>query len=304
MNRREIIQYIRQKSVVSEEQKISLINMLYNHSNNFGSLCGWIKSLNVLASKTFRELLSFERIEVVKMLIQGAEESISKDTFGRLVEIFFGRESILSGAILNQLQKEKEYRVKALLVQLLFHFCNRPIEGSSVGDYLAGLHNRDEIFRCKILHFLYAYYGGEALPLILKEATNIIPPPSLFFCMTLNHYLRLHPEIKWDEDIQKTIWSKMNSSRNEITKNGIDALFGQMQNSICRHEFLSLFHVCEQPKLQISNGSSRDIASEQFERFKKINSFGTEVKNVSFHNNQNRDIGSGNSKKDPIRFEI
>jgi|GEM_PF-1343968 len=304
MNRREIIHYIRHETAISEEKKAPLIHMLYNHSNNFGSLCRWIKSLNIFASVTFQELLSFERVEVVKVLIRGAEESISKEAFGKLIEIFFERASILSEAILNKLQKEKEYRVKALLVQLLSHFCNRPIEGSSIEDYLAGLHNPDELFRCKILHFLYKHYGGEGLSAILQEVIKIDPPPSLFFSMVLNHYLRLHPEIKWDEGIQKTIWSKINFSRNQITKDNIDVLFGKMQNSIFRHEFLSLIHTCEQPKLQISNGSDRDRPDGRLERFMKIDSSEREVKHVSFHDNQNRDIGSGNPEKDAIRFEI
>ncbi len=272
MNRREIIRYIREETVISEEQKISLIHMLYKHSNNFDSLCSWIKSLNMFISETYQELLSFERVEVVKALIRGVEEKISNDTFGNLVEIFFGKASCFPKVVLSKLQKEKECQVKALLTQLLIHFSNYPIEGSSLEDYLLGLHHRDELFRCKILHFLYKHYGGEALPLILQETIKIIPPPSLFFYMTLNHYLRLHPEMKWDEDIQKTIWSKINASRNQIAKDGIEVLFEQMQHSILRHEFLSLIHTCEQPRLQISHESDRDQTSLRLERLEKIDS--------------------------------
>ena len=272
MNRREIIRYIREETVISEEQKISLIQILYKHSNNFDSLCSWIKSLNMFISETYQELLSFERVEVVKALIRGVEEKISNDTFGNLVEIFFGKTPHFSEVVLSKLQKEKEFRVKALMTQLLIHFSNYSIEGSSLEDYLSGLHHRDELFRCKILHFLYKHYGGETLPLILQEAIKIISPPSLFFYMTLNHYLRLHPEIKWDEDIQKTIWSRINFSRNQIEKDGIEVLFQQMQHSILRYEYLSLIHTCEQPKLQISHESEREAPSGGLERFEKINS--------------------------------
>jgi len=277
MNRREIIRYIREETVISEEQKISLIQILYKHSNNFDSLCSWIKSLNMFISETYQELPSFERAEVVKTLIRGVEEKISNDTFGKIMEIFFGKTPHFSEVVLIKLQKERECQVKALMTQFLIHFSNYPIEGSSLEDYLSGLHHRDELFRCKILHFLYKHYGGEALPLILQEAIKIISPPSLFFYMTLNHYLRLHPEIKWDEDIQKTIWSRINFSRNQIEKDGIEVLFQQMQHSILRHEFLSLIHICEQPKLQISNESDREPAGGGLERFKKINSSEMEV---------------------------
>jgi hypothetical protein len=304
MNRREIIQYIRQKTVISEEQKISLMHMLYKHSNNFDSLCRLIKSLNMFSSEVFQELLSFEKAEIVKTLIQGVEERISNDTLGKLVEIFFGKASYFLKVVLSELQKETECQVRALMTQLIFHFKSYPIEGSRSEDYLSGLHHPDELFRCKILNFLYKHYGGEALPLILKEAINIIPPPSLFFYMTLNHYLRLHPEINWDEDVQKTIWSRVNFSRNQIAKDGIEILFEQMQHSILRHEFLSLIHTCEQPRLQISNESDREPPSGRLERFKKINFSEMEVNHVSLHDDQNRDIGSRNSEKDAIRSEI
>jgi len=122
--------------------------------------------------------------------------------------------------------------------------------------------------------------------------------------MTLSHYLRLHPEINWDEDVKKTIWSRINFSRNQIAKDGIEVLFEQMQHSIRRHEFLSLIYTCDQPRLQISNESDRKPPSGRFERFEKINSSELEVKNVSLHHNQNRDIGPRNSEKDTIRFEI
>lgn len=304
MNRREIIQYIRQKTVISEEQKISLMHMLYKHSNNFDSLCRLIKSLNIFSSKAFQELLSFEKAEVVKTLIQGAEERISNDTLGKLVEIFFGKASCFPKVVLSKLQKEKECQVKALMTQLLIHFSNYPMEGSTLEDYVSGLHHRDELFRYKVLHFLYKHYGGEALPLVLQETVKIVPQPSLFFYMTLNHYLRLHPEIKWDEDVQKTIWSRMNFSRNPIPKDGLEVLFEQMQYSMPRHEFLSVIHTCEQSSLKISHESDGESPITQLERFEKINSSKMEVERVSFYNNQDRNIGSRNSKKNVIRFEI
>lgn len=231
----------------------------------------------MFSSEAYQELLSFEKAEVVKTLIKGAEERISNETFRKLVEIFFGKASTFLKVVLSELQKETECQVRALMTQFIFHFNNYPIEGSRLEDYLSGLHHRDELFRCKILNFLYKHYGAEALPLILKETINIIPPPSLFFYMTLNHYLRLHPEIKWDEDVQKTIWSRINFSRNQIAKDGIWVLFQQMQDTILRHEFLSLYHTCEQPRLQISNESNREPPSGRLERFKKINSFKMEV---------------------------
>ena len=273
MNRREIILYIRQKTVISEEQKVSLIQILYKHSNNFDSLCRWIKSLNAFASETYQELLSFERMEVVRTLIRGSEEKISNETFGKLVEIFFGKASHFPKAVLSKLQKEKECQVKALMTQLLIHFYNHPMEGSNLGDYLSGLHHRDELFRCKILHFLHKHYGGEALSAILQEVIKIVPPPSLFLSMTLNHYLRLHPEIKWNEEIRRTILSKNHLPGNQVEKDRMLVLFQQVQYPILRHEFLSLIHICNKPESQVSHESERDMTRGRLERFEKIVSF-------------------------------
>jgi len=104
MNRRAIIQYIHRKTVISEEQKISLIHMLYNHSNHFDSLSRLIKSLNLFSSKAYQELLSFERAEVVKTLIKGAEERVLNETLGKLIEIFFRETSSFLKVVLNEMQ--------------------------------------------------------------------------------------------------------------------------------------------------------------------------------------------------------
>jgi len=273
MNRREIIRYIREETAISEEQKISLTQWLYKHSNNFDSLCRWIKSLNIFASETYHELLDFERMELVKTLIRGVEEKISNDTFVKLVEIFFGKVSYFPNAVLMKLQKEKEDPVRAPMVQLLLHFYNSPMEGSTLKDYLSGLHHRDELFRCKILHFLYKHYGEEALPLILQEAIKTAPPPSLFFSMALNHYLRLHPEIMWDGETRRTILSKNHFSGGQTEKDRMLVLFQQMQYPILRHEFLSLVYTREKPEPQVSHESGRNLTRLRLERFEKINSF-------------------------------
>lgn len=272
MNRREAIRYIHEETVISPEQRISLTQMLFKHLNNFDSLCSWIKCLTAFASEAYHGLRSFERMEVVRTLIRGVEEKISNETFGKLVEIFFGQASYFLKAVLIRLQKEEECQVRALMAQLLLHFSNYPIEGSSLEDYLPGIHHRDELFRCKILHFLYKHYGGEALSAILQEVIKIVPPPSLFFSMTLNHYLRLHPEMKWEEEIQRTIWSRNNFFGNQNEKDRILVLVQQMQHSILRHDFLSLIHTCEQPELQISHESEGNLTSRRLERFEKIDS--------------------------------
>jgi len=271
MNRREIIQYIRQKTVLSEEQKTSLINMLYNHSNNFGSLCRWIKNLNIFSSEAFQELFSFERMEVVNTLIRGAEERIWKGSFEELVKIFFGKPSEFSKAILSQLRKEKESQIKALFVQLLCHFNIRPVENSSLWDYVSGLHHPDELIRCKVLHFLYKHYGGKSLSPILKEVIRVVPPPSLFFSMALNHYLRLNPEVMEDETIRRSILPSLHFSGGQTEKGRMVTFFQQMRYPISRHDFLSLIHTQEEPR--ISNVSNENLTKLRLERFEKIDSF-------------------------------
>ncbi len=273
MNRRAILQSIREERAISEEQKISLTRLLDKRSNHFDSLCRQIKSLTLFASGTYHELLGFERMECVKTLIRGIEAKISNDTFVKLMEILFGKVSNFSRAILIGLKKENEKDIKALMVQLLLHFHNSPVEGSSLSDYLSGLHHRDELFRCKILHFLHKHYGGEALSAILQEAIKIIPPPSLFFSMTLNHYLRLHPEIMWDEEIRRTALSRNHFSGNQMEKDRILIFFQQVRYPILRHEFLSLIQTCEQsiPHITLESGGGR--ARLRLDRLEKIESF-------------------------------
>jgi len=87
--------------------------------------------------------------------------------------------------------------------------------------------------------------------------------------MTLNHYLRLHPELKWDEDIQKTIFPKTNVSFNQMEKNRILVFLQQMQHPLLRHEFLSLAHTHEEPVHQ----PDADQTRLRLERFAKIESF-------------------------------
>lgn len=246
-----------------------MINLLYKHSNNFGSLCGWVKSLNIFASGAVQELLVFEREEAVKILVRFIEEKRSSETFGKLVEIFFGNSLRFSEAILSHLQKEKECRIKALLIQLLLHFDKHPMEGSSLEDYIPGLHHRDEVFRCKVLHFLYKHYGEEALSPILQEVVKIDPPPSLFFSMTVNHYLRSHPEITRDEEIRSAILPGIDFSGNQMEKDRMLVLFQQMQFPILRHDFLTLVHTREEP----GHNPDGDRMRLMLARFEKVDSF-------------------------------
>ncbi len=272
MNRRAILQSIRKERALSEEQKISLTRLLYKHSNHFDSLCRQIKSLTLFASETYHGLLGFERMECVKTLIRGIEAKISNDTFLKLVEIFFGKVLNFSKTILIGLKKENEKDIKALMVQLLLHFHHSPVEGSSLSDYLSGLHHPDELFRCKILHFLHKHYGGEALSAILQEAIKIAPPPSLFFSMTLNHYLRLHPEIMQDEEIRRTVLSRNHFSGNQMEKERLLILLQQVRYPVYRHEFLSLIHRCEQPIPNITLESGGGRARLRLDRLEKMES--------------------------------
>jgi len=96
--------------------------------------------------------------------------------------------------------------------------------------------------------------------------------------------------MKWDEDTQRKIWSRINFARDQTAKGGIEVLWGQMQHSIFRHEFLSLIHTCEQGRLKIFHQSERNLFIHPIERFKKIESFPKEVEYVSFYAPPNRDL--------------
>lgn len=271
MNRREIIQYIRHEITLSGEQKASLIRLLYSHFNNFGSLCGWIKSLNIIALGTFQELFSFARMEVVKTLIKGTEDRIWRGTFEKLMEIFFETSQRFSQVVLSLIRNEKERQVKAHLVQLLLHLQLHPAEGSTGWDYVPGIHHRDEVFRCKVLHFLYEHFGAKALPAILQEAIRIVPPPSLFFSMALNHYLRLNPEVMEDETIRRAILPSPHSFRGQAEKDRTLNLFQQMRYPIQRHDFLLLIHTQEEP--EVSSIPHENLTRLRLERFDKIDSY-------------------------------
>lgn len=270
MNRREIIQYIRKETILSEEKQDSLIRMVYNHSNNFGSLCRWIKSLNVIALDTFQELFSFERMEVIKTLIKGTEDRVWKGTFEKLVEVFFETSLRFSREVLSQMKKERERQIKALLVELLLHLCPHPVEDSTSWDYMPGLHHKDEVMQCKVLHFLYGHFGAKALSVILQEVVRIVPPPSLFFSMALNNYLRLHPEVMEGETIRKIILSGTRFSGNQTDRDRILGLFQQMRYPLQRHDFLALIH--NQEGLGESPVSNENLTKLRLERFDRIDS--------------------------------
>jgi len=271
MNRREMIQHIRQETALSEEKKSILIRMVYNHSNNFSSLCRWIKNLDVIASGSFLGFFSFARMEVVKTLIKGTEDRVRKETFDKLVEIFFETSWRFSQVVLSLIRNEKERQIKAHLVQLLLHLSHDPAEGSTWWDYVPGIHHKDEVIRCKVLHFLYKHFGAKALPAILQEVIRVVPPPSLFFLMALNHYLRLHPEVMEDETIRGAILPRPHLSKGQTERSRILALFQQMRYPIQRHDFLLLIRT--QEELDISSIPHENPTRLRLERFDKIDPF-------------------------------
>ena len=110
--------------------------------------------------------------------------------------------------------------------------CNPSLaEGLTTEDCLIGLHHTDELFRCKVLHFLYGHCRERSLSLILREIPLMKPHPSPMFYGTLIYFLRLHPEINWVEEIEPMIHP-------ETSDSGLRLLHQAMKETVARHQAL------------------------------------------------------------------
>jgi hypothetical protein len=90
--------------------------------------------------------------------------------------------------------------------------------------------------------------------------------------MALHHYLRLHPEMEWGEEIKRMIWSRVSFPENQGEKDRMLVLFQHMNHPILRHDFLSLVHSREEPKPNVSHEPDGDRTRLRLDRFEKIDS--------------------------------
>ncbi len=152
----------------------------------------------------------------LRVLLPSIREKNRAHVFWKLLEVYFGKEGVVIPAgvlvpsrfvqsVLKRFRAEDDCRRKRVLFEMLL-LCNPSLaEGLTPEDCLIGLHHTDELFRCKVLHFLYGHCREGSLSLILREIPLMKPDPSPMFYGTLIYFLRLHPEINWVEEIEPMI---------------------------------------------------------------------------------------------------
>ena len=252
-----IMKYIEEEPQLSQQQKQSLILLACKNSNKYSSLMRWICALNLFQTEDFIERSLFEKEQLVRTLIRSLNDQKSYRIFSELSEILFTSFSSFLELILDRSRKENNPQARALMVELLLRFCETPLRGSFPEDYIPGLHHKDELIRCKTCHFLYKHYGGRALSPMISEVFKINHPLSILFCKTICHFVQLHPEISWVDEVEKIKSSNEMMGQPWHGTDGRQVLLQEMQGSLSRHRFLILNRVCEEPQRQSPAGASR-----------------------------------------------
>ena len=239
---------------------------------------GWICTLNLFKREDFVERSLFEKGETIRTIIRSSNNPKSKRIFSELTEILFGDFPSFLQLILDRCRRDRNRKAKALLVELLVRFTEDPVTGTTPDDYLPGLHHKDELVRCKTLHFLYNHYGTRALLPMVSEVFKVEHPLSALFCRTLCHFVQLHPQISWVEEVEKIKGSDGMMAESTYGRDPRWILFQEMQGSLNRHQFLILNRVDEgaqghfvqdfqkPPAIVVSQNDSIGIRLERFEK--------------------------------------
>ncbi len=238
MTRNEAILYIQGKTHLQPKQKEALIRKLFTHHCYFGHILSWIKVLNDFSSEEFHKLPYAERFGMIHTLGRILVERKSNVLFMELSEIFFENHLSFLELIIKRSRMESCRKIRALMIELFLGFSRNPAPGSTLEDYLPGLHHDDELICLKVLNFLFRNYGRKTLFLILKEIPEIEPPPSLLFHRTLNHFLCLQPEMDWAKALKEMLETL--ETRGPGGKKKIWPLYEETISSIERHQILSM----------------------------------------------------------------
>jgi len=276
-----MMKYIKEELQLSQEQKQSLIQLAAKNSDKYSSLMSWMWALTSFKREDFVERSLFEKKEFVRTLMNSLNNPRSYNIFVELSEILLGSFAAFLELILSRSRKENHQQAKALMVELLLRLCEAPLAGSLPEDYLPGLHHEDELIRCKTALFLYKHYGRTALPLMVSEVFRINHPLSLLFCKTICHFVQLHPEISWAEDLVKLKVSDGAATQTWHATDARQVLLKEMEASLSRDRFLMLHPPTEESQDQVSPGvpkpaalviSKKDPIGVRLERFEKITS--------------------------------
>jgi hypothetical protein len=247
LTRLEVERYIREEIGLSDERKAFLCQLVNKHGNHLLSIFTWLKNLNLLVSNSFDSLSPSARIEIIQMLIRGAGNRRGNPLFISLLEIFF-RQSYAGSSgskdfpspflvqILKKSRQDDRIEGRPFWAELFLVCCSHPLDGSTVEDYLPGLHHEEDLVRCRVLNFLYNFFKEKSLPAVLSEVIRTDRPPSLFFSGTLGHLLSLHPHIHWAENLNL---DSLDAGRWE-KKDARWLLLHQLLGSIRRHQFLAI----------------------------------------------------------------
>jgi hypothetical protein len=241
----------------------------------------WIWALNSFRREDFVERSLFEKKEFVRTLMNSLNNPRSYNIFVELSEILLGSFAAFLELILSRSRKENHQQAKALMVELLLRLCEAPLAGSLPEDYLPGLHHEDELIRCKTALFLYSHYGRTALASMVSEVFKINCPLSLLFCKTICHFVQLHPEISWAEDLEKLKRSDGAATQTWAITDARQVLIKEMEGSLSRDQFLMLNPPAEESQDQVfpeslapsvTLTSKKDSIGVRLERFEKITS--------------------------------
>jgi hypothetical protein len=292
VKRDEVIRALEEMADLDGDQKHKLAQIVINHPDHFKSTYSWIKVVRAFASDSFDIASPPDKSEIIRILSAPIREKNRAHVLWKLLAVFMGKEGMVTDAgvfipsrfvelVLRRSRSEDNWGRKQLLVEILLHCSPSPPGGCTPEDYLPGFHCRDELSRCKTLHFLYKHYHEAALLLVIHEIPGMKPAPSPLFYGTLTYYLRLHPEINWVEKIEAVIHSNSNPLATCNEKGGLMLLFQEMKMSAARHQILSLDteinrtsqgHANEQKDAIHESDPTRESTGIRLARFKKIGS--------------------------------
>jgi hypothetical protein len=281
MTHSRIMKYIKEELRLSQEQKQSLVLLAGKNSDKYSSLMNWIWALNSFKTEGFVERCLFEKRDFVQTLTESRNNPRSYNILLEVSEILFGSFAAFLELVLARSRKESHPQARAFMVEFLLRLCEAPLVGSLPEDYIPGLHHKDELIRCKTALFLYKHYGRTALRPMISEVFKINYPLSLLFCKTICHFVQLHPEISWAEEVEKLKGSDGATAQTWSTSDARNLLFREMQGSLSRDRFLILNPPSEEshrqapsefPKLSTIAASKKDSIGVRLERFEKITS--------------------------------
>ena len=260
MNQIDFQKYIQGDLDIGAEKSMRLKQTLQKYPGYLLSLSEFANKLDAFRRPTFEDLRSPKKSELITELLEALEKKKFNPAFGEILEILFGEEgkegqntgdcpASFLNLILNKGRLPENSLISPLIVELMLACSNVPLQGSSIIDYIPGLHQESDLFRCKILNFLYQNFGEEVLPKMIHEVLKMTPPPSVLFCGTLEQFFCRHPNVRWAKMLKTDDLNLNNWDRKE----GRWLFLKEMMNSCSRIQFLSLITDGDHPKNQGEN---------------------------------------------------